>query len=77
MATTVLTVPDISCEHCERTITGALQPVQGVRSVKVDIPAKQVRVDYDEQAVSVDRMKTILAEEDYPVATASEAGGRA
>ena len=26
-ATTLLTVPDISCEHCERTITNALQPV--------------------------------------------------
>ena len=39
MATTVLNVPDISCEHCERTITNALQPVDGVRSVRVDIPA--------------------------------------
>ncbi len=28
MATTVLTVPDISCEHCERAISGALQPVE-------------------------------------------------
>ena len=68
MATAILSVPDISCEHCERTINGALSPIPGVRGVSVDIPGKQVRVEYDENAVTVDRMKTILAEEDYPVA---------
>ncbi len=73
MATTVLRVPDISCEHCERTIKGALDPVEGVRDVSVDIPARQVRVDYDEQAVDVERMKAILAEEDYPVAATDPA----
>jgi copper chaperone len=73
MATTILTVPDISCEHCERTITDALTPVDGIKSVAVDIPAKQVRVDYDEQAVDVDRMKALLQEEDYPVAAAEPA----
>ena len=67
MATSVLNVPDISCEHCQRTITGALQPVTGVQSVNVDIPAKQVRVEYDPGRVSVDRLKDILQEEDYPV----------
>jgi len=68
MATTNLTVPDISCEHCERTIVGALTPVEGVQNVSVDIPAKRVHVSYDAQVVDVDRMKRILAEEDYPVA---------
>jgi copper chaperone len=67
MTSTTLNVPDISCEHCERTITGALSPVEGVRSVNVDIPARQVRVDYDETIVGVEKMKEILQEEDYPV----------
>lgn len=71
MATTVLNVPDISCEHCERTITNALAPVEGIRSVHVDIPERQVRVDYDEAQVSVDQMKDVLQEEDYPVESAS------
>jgi copper chaperone len=73
MASTVLNVPDISCEHCERAITGALQPVDGVTSVNVDIGAKQVRVDYDPNQVSVERMKEILQEEEYPVESASSA----
>jgi copper chaperone len=67
MATTVLKVPDISCEHCERTITNALTPVAGIRAVDVDIPAKQVQVDYDDAQVDVEQMKEILQEEDYPV----------
>ena len=67
MSNVTLRVPDISCEHCERTITNALTPVDGVRSVHVDIPAKQVQVEYDEAKGDVDRMKAILSEEDYPV----------
>ena len=67
MASAVLNVPDISCEHCEHTITNALTPVDGVRTVHVDIPTRQVRVDYDEKVVDVNTMKDILREEDYPV----------
>ena len=67
MAKTILTVPDISCEHCQLTITKALTPVAGVRSVAVDIPSKQVAVEYDEKVVGVNRLKEVLAEEDYPV----------
>ena len=67
MATTVLNVPDISCEHCERTITNALTPISGVRTVNVDIPGKQVHIDFDDSKISVDQMKDVLQEEDYPV----------
>ncbi len=68
MADTVtLNVPDISCEHCERFITEALTPVQGVQRVQVEIPGKQVRVEYDPATVDVAKMKDFLAEEDYPV----------
>ncbi|HEY8648875.1 MAG TPA: heavy-metal-associated domain-containing protein [Candidatus Limnocylindria bacterium] len=71
MAQTTLSVPDISCEHCERTITDTLSPVDGVKRVTVDIPAKAVTVEYDDVTVSVDRFKELLKEEDYPVAEVS------
>ncbi len=67
MSNVIFNVPDISCEHCEHTITNTLQPVDGVRTVRVDIPARQVRVEYDEKQVSVDKMRDLLQEEDYPV----------
>lgn len=67
--TTVLTVPDISCEHCVRSVTEALSPIEGVQQVSVDIPTKQVTVEYDQSLVGVEKMREILAEEDYPVAS--------
>jgi copper chaperone len=67
MATAVLSVPNISCEHCQRTIMNALTPVAGVRRVSVDIPTQRVHVDYDETRVDIERMKALLEEEDYPV----------
>ena len=73
MATTVLNVPDISCEHCERTISNALTPVEGVHAIRVDIPAKQVSVDYDEARIDVERMQQILGDEEYPVASVASA----
>jgi copper chaperone len=67
VASTILNVPDISCEHCERTITQALSPLEGVRNVGVDIPRRQVRVEYDDAIVNVQRFQDVLAEEEYPV----------
>jgi copper chaperone len=71
VTTSVLNVPDISCEHCQRTITEALRPVDGVQSVSVDIPSKQVTVQYDPSVVDVERFKEILQEEEYPVEAVS------
>jgi copper chaperone CopZ len=68
MSTVVMNVPDISCAHCERAITEALQPVEGVRDVGVDIPGRTVTVAYDADAVSVELLHEVLAEADYPVA---------
>lgn len=70
MATAILKVPDISCEHCEHVVTQALAPLAGVHGVSVDIPAKQVCVTYDEALIDVERMKEVLRTEDYPVASA-------
>ena len=69
MTTRTLSVPDISCGHCERAIKGALEPLAGVQAVAVDIPAKTVRVRYDEAAVSIERITRAVEEEDYPVAS--------
>ena len=68
MAMTVLTVPDISCEHCERAIKNALTPLDGVVAVEVNIPEHKVRVDYDESRANIAQFQEVLQEEDYPVA---------
>lgn len=68
MTTVVLTVPDISCDHCVRTVTEALTSVEGVERVTADVTTKQVRVEYDAASADVEQMQEALAEEDYPVA---------
>ena len=70
MTTSVLNVPDISCGHCQATIRKALLQLPGVNSVIVRIPTKLVTVEYDPTIVDLDRMKEVLAEEDYPVESA-------
>jgi copper chaperone len=71
VAKTTLNVPDISCEHCEHTIIGALKPQAGIEQVAVDIEAKQVHVTFDECCIDLGRIKAVLEEEDYPVTSTS------
>jgi copper chaperone len=68
MAEITFSVPDISCDHCARTIDETLTPLAGVRQVHVDVPAKRVRVEYDDGQADPGRLRTALADEGYPVA---------
>ncbi|MEO6457768.1 MAG: cation transporter [Chloroflexia bacterium] len=74
MTNVTLNVPDISCGHCEKTVLGALQDKPGVKAVQVNIAAKSVYLDYDENAFSLDQIKEALDEEGYTVASAAEVG---
>jgi copper chaperone len=67
MSTAVLKVPHISCGHCENTISKALGAQAGVRSIRIDVPSRQVFLDYEEAQLSLERVKKILEEEEYPV----------
>ena len=70
MAQAVLSVPDISCEHCEKTITETLLPQRGVQTVRVDIPAKQVHLTFDPEVLPLEAVQDLLAQEEYPVSEA-------
>jgi len=71
METITYTAPAISCEHCQRTVEGAVGALPGVSSVHVEIPSKQVQVTYNPSEVSRDQIEAALDEEGYPVAVAS------
>jgi copper ion binding protein len=68
MTTETLSVPDISCDHCQRTIESALGRLPGVGTAAVDVAARTVRVTYDEAAVTPATIRATLAEEGYEVA---------
>ncbi len=71
METITYTAPAISCEHCQRTVEGAVGALPGVSSVHVEIPSKKVQVTYNPTEVSRDQIEATLDEEGYPVAVAS------
>lgn len=66
MTTVTYTVPAISCGHCTHTIETEVGELQGVQSVKADEATKKVVVTFDTPADEI-KIKTLLAEIDYPV----------
>lgn len=69
MTNTILNVPGMSCDHCARTITTTLTPIAGVGQVRVDLPARQVQVEYDETQTEVERIEAALQIVGYPAAS--------
>jgi copper chaperone len=63
----VLSVPDISCEHCVNAINGALKDVPGVEAVSTDIPTKKVHLRYDPNQVTLAKVEDILDDIGYTV----------
>lgn len=66
MNTVVYTIPKIHCEHCLHTIEMELGEMPGVEAVKASLGEKKVMVRFAEPATE-DRLKSVLAEIDYPV----------
>ncbi len=68
MESTTVVAPDISCEHCQHAIEGAVGKVDGVQTVKVDIPTKSVHIEYDPQRVTVAKIEEVMDDVGYTVA---------
>jgi copper chaperone len=68
MESTTLVAPDISCEHCQHTIEGAVGKIDGVKNVTVDSAAKTVHVDYDPKLVTEEKIEEVMDDTGYTVA---------
>lgn len=58
-------VKGMTCQHCVRAIQGALEPLDGVNAVFVDLQAGEVRVVYDPDQAEPDAFKSAIEEEGY------------
>ncbi len=63
---TMFTVPAMSCMHCEKAIKSALERLNGVEDVGVDLNTKKVTVKYHDSAISPDVLAKALAAAGYP-----------
>lgn len=64
----VLSIPDVSCEHCVKTVNGALGTLPGVETVSTDISTKSVHLRYDPGQLSMEQIETTLDDAGYTVA---------
>lgn len=63
-----LNVPDVSCEHCVKTIDGALGALPGVEMVRTDLPTRTVQVRFEPGQVSRQQIEEVLDDAGYSVA---------
>jgi copper chaperone len=67
MTTETIAVPEIHCGHCRASIEGALSPIAGVARAEVDVDARAVTVDYDDQRVSRADLVRAIEDQGYEV----------
>ncbi|MCF3942288.1 copper chaperone CopZ [Oceanobacillus alkalisoli] len=68
MQTKTLNVKGMTCGHCKMSVEGALEKLDGVSTVEVDLNTGKVEVSYDESKVSLDNMKEAVEDQGYDVA---------
>ena len=60
METTTLQVRGMTCAGCARSVTSALQKVNGVASAEVSLDGGEAKVRFDPTRVSVAQLKAAL-----------------
>lgn len=69
MAQVTLSVPDISCGHCQTSIEGAVNPLDGVESAVVSVDEHSVAISYDGSDSTMEAIVTAIDEQGYEVAS--------
>jgi copper ion binding protein len=64
---TTLKVTGMSCEHCVKHVTEALESIEGVKKVKVSLKAGEALIDHAE-AVPLDAMLQAVSDAGYSAA---------
>lgn len=65
MATITLKVNGMSCNHCVMSVEKALKEIGANGSV--DLASKQVTVEYDDAAISLETIKEAIEDQGYDV----------
>lgn len=68
MTTLSFHLPDMSCGHCARAVTEAVQALDAQARVVVDLPAKRAEVD---SSAAPEALAAALTEAGYPPAPAA------
>ncbi|MFN3415908.1 MAG: heavy-metal-associated domain-containing protein [Caldimonas sp.] len=58
-----LTLKDMTCGHCVRTVTQTVQKLDPQARIEIDLPAQRVKIDTTQPPEAV---RQALAEQGYP-----------
>ena len=65
MKTTTLKVLGMSCEHCVRTVTGALTALEGVQEATVSLQNGTAEVRFDPEQVTEEQLRQAVWDQGY------------
>ncbi|QIB69674.1 copper chaperone CopZ [Aminipila butyrica] len=68
MEKTVIKVEGMSCEHCVKAVTTAVNGLPGIGSVAVDLKAGTVTVEHNPEQSPLDKIKAEIEDQGYDVA---------
>ena len=58
-------VVNMSCANCQKHVKHALEELSGIKDIEINLPAKEVVVDFDENQVTPNQMIDAMAEVNY------------
>jgi copper chaperone len=64
---TTLHVKGMSCGHCVSSVKGALEQLNGITSVEVNLDDGKVDVTYNDSQVTVEEMSNTIEDQGYNV----------
>jgi copper chaperone len=67
MTQKVFDVEGMSCSHCVKAVTGAVEKLDGVTKVQVELEKKTAAVEFDPAKVSEAAIRAAIEEEGYDV----------
>jgi copper chaperone len=62
-----LQVPEVHCDHCKASIEGAVSQLPGIETVDVAISEASVSVEYNEDTIGLEQIKSTIEEQGYAV----------
>jgi copper chaperone len=68
---TILKVKGMSCQHCVMSVTKALNQLEGIQNVQVDLQKEEFRFD-NTKALALNRIEKAIEEAGYEVISQSE-----
>lgn len=67
MAKTVIDVEGMTCAHCESSVEGALNNLDGVSEAKVSLSDNNVTVEYNDTIVDRSKLAEAIEDQGYDV----------